>query len=129
MKRALLIIAVLPIALTPAACESSPRNRITISQNANGSSGEHWEYELSCDNVLREVKYQTHRSPLNFGPGYEEQWIFEAVAEGEVTIRWTAYEGGEHIMEDKCYSAVYNVDADGNITCISSAADGYTDIY
>lgn len=98
------------------ACGSSPNDTLVVSQNANGSSGEHWEYALSCEGVLTEVSYETTRNPLNFGPGYSQEWTFKSASAGEVTIHWTAYESDTDIVEDKCYSATYIVDEYMNIT-------------
>lgn len=114
MKRNILYIALGTLLLT--ACDSSPNDTLVISQNANGSSGEYWEYECSCEGVLTEISYEETRNPLNLGPGYSQQWTFAAEAAGEVTIYWTAYESGTDISEDKCYSVTYIVDEDMHIT-------------
>ncbi len=91
-------------------------NRLYCSQSANGSAGDHWGCELVPDNILKEVDYYTTKFPLNLGPGYVENWVFEPIGQGEVTINWTAYTGGAFVDEDSSYYVVYTVDGDKNIT-------------
>lgn len=95
-------------------CTSSTDDIFVVRQSANGSAGAYWEYELSCSGVLEEIDYQTTRNALNFGPGYKQEWTFQATGEGEVTINWLAYEG-DSLVQDKCYSQTYLVDGDGII--------------
>ena len=108
------IVAILFVVLLTG-CESMPKSQLTISQSANGSSGEYWEYEFSCDGVLKELSYETSQNIFNFGPGYTESWTFEAVGEGEVTLTWYAYENGGLVLNDS-YSVTYCIDKDLNIT-------------
>ncbi len=89
---------------------------IKISQNANGSSGDYWDYELSEDGILIESDYYTTRFFLNLGPGYSQIWKFSSIGCGEVTIHWIAYESGSHIVEENSYSVTYIVDENGIIS-------------
>ena len=112
MKKRLLCILLVSSLLT--ACNNSANNTLTISHTTNGSMGENWEYEMSVDGVLQEKEH----SLLSLFPlfGTKHTWIFEAIGAGEVTIYWTAYESGNEIVEDECYSVTYTVDSDLNIT-------------
>lgn len=121
MKSIISIFTALYVALMVSGCQDQYLSCIKLSQSANGSSGEHWKYELSCDNVLIEVGYETNS--FMFGPVYEQQWTFAAGAPGEVTISWIAFESGINVVKSKCYSETYHVDNEGNIKCISSVLD------
>lgn len=92
-KRSKLVIfhLILTFLIIPA-CNNS--KNVTFMQNGNYSSGSYWEYELSTEDVIKEVDYHTSRFYLNFGPGYQQNWEFEIVGEGEVTIHWLAYVSG-----------------------------------
>lgn len=76
--------------------------------------GENWGYEMSVDGVLQEREH----SSVSLFPlfGTKHTWTFEAIGAGEVTIYWTAYESGNEIVKDECYSVTYTVDSDLNIT-------------
>lgn len=109
------IIAAFSAAIILTSCGKDDK-RLYCSQNANGSAGDHWGCELVPDGILNEVDYYTTRSPFNFGPGYKENWVFEPMGQGEVTINWTAYTGGNHIDENASFYVVYTVDDDKSIT-------------
>ena len=103
-----------------AACDSSANNTLIISHTANGSMGENWKYEMSTDEVLRE---SDHKSASQFPVfGAKHTWTFEAIGAGEVTLYWTAYESGNEIVEDECYSVTYIVDNNLNITSESKSS-------
>lgn len=95
-------------------CGNSTRSTIVISHTTNGSMGENWEYELSNNTVLQEVGHSSASLFPLFGT--KDEWTFKAIASGEVTIYWTAYESGNEIVEDECYSVTYIVDDKLNIT-------------
>lgn len=99
---------------------SHKKNELLLTQSANGSSGSYWEYSLSTENVIKEKQYYESRNPLNFGPGYKQNWLFEVIGEGEVTIYWIAYEGGNSINQSKSYTLTYNFDKNGKYTIVSS---------
>ena len=112
MKKRLLCI-LLGVSLL-AACNGSSDNTIIVSHTVNGSMGENWEYEMSNDNVLREADYKSDSLFPLFGT--KHTWTFEAIGEGEVTIYWTAFECGNEVIEDECYSVTYTVDSKLNIS-------------
>lgn len=97
-------------------------NEIVLSQSANSSSGVYWEYKLSTDGIIEEKQYYESRFPLNFGPGYEQNWIFEVIGEGEVTIHWTAYHGSS-IDYKKSYDITYYFKDSGSYTVTSSQSE------
>lgn len=92
---------------------------IRFSQNANGSSGEFWKYQLDAEDVIKEIEYYESRHFLNFGPGYEQNWIFEVVNPGEVTITWLKYESGRDF--EGSYSIRYHVDINGELTVLTDS--------
>lgn len=94
-------------------------DRIKITKPANGSAGIHWEYIMNNDNILCEAEYYTKRSFLNFGPGYDEVWVFDQVGEGEVTFCWTEYSGGSD--KGSSHSETYYVGTDGEFDLISDS--------
>lgn len=113
MQRKKLYYIVLPIALllvlvvVLGVWQMSRPTRLFITQFANGSSGEFWTYELSTDTVIKEIEYAGNI----FGSGQE--WTFEQIGVGEVTIRWIAHEGLRY-NERQSYSITYYFDEDGN---------------
>lgn len=103
-----------------AACNSTADNTLIISHTTNGSMGENWKYEMSTDKVLREADYKSASQFPVFGT--KHTWTFEAIGAGEVTLYWTAYESGNEIVEDECYSVTYIVDNNLNITSESKSS-------
>lgn len=94
-------------------------NRIKITKPANGSAGIHWEYTINNDNVLREAEYYTKRFFLNFGPGYDEVWVFDQIGEGEVTFNWTEYTAGTDKVSS--HTETYRVGSDGEFELIADS--------
>lgn len=94
------------------------KNEIRFSQQANGSSGTYWNYSISTNTVISEKEYYETRSPISFGPGYTENWIFEIIGEGDVTIQWLAYKGGT-LSETDSYSITYRFEENGKYRIIS----------
>lgn len=94
-------------------CSSS--DTIAFTQKANGSAGHYWEYELSNNDILQEISYtQTQIFP----PGYTQHWTFQVLGEGDVTIHWIAYKGGD-ISEKDSYSITYHFDENAKYSVIS----------
>lgn len=79
-----------------------------LKQSANSSSGTYWEYELSTDKIIKETNYYETRFPLNF-TGYKQNWEFDIIGRGDVTVYWKAYDGGSY-DEKNCYSVTYSFD-------------------
>lgn len=93
-------------------------NQITFSQHASGSLGEYWEYELSSENILEEVKY--YKSGLD----QIQNWVFKQIGVGELTIRWDLYEkGGRNYNESDSYSITYYFDEDGTYTVLADTRE------
>ncbi len=123
MKRRKLYYAVLPIALLVVLVvvilgvwQMSRPTTLHIAQFASGSSGEFWTCELSTDTVLKEIEYEENIF------GSEQEWTFEQIGVGEVTIRWNAHEGGEYI-ESGSYSITYYFDEEGNYTVLEDTRE------
>lgn len=87
-----------------------------IAQFASGSSGEFWTYELSTDKVIKEIEYEENIL------GSEQEWSFEQIGVGEVTIRWNAHEGLRY-NESGSYSITYYFDEDGNYTVLEDTRE------
>lgn len=85
---------------------------IRFSQQANSSSGTYWHYSLSTNTVISEKEYYATRFPLNFGSGYTENWIFDIIGDGDVTIQWFAYKG-DALSEKDSYSITYHFEENG----------------
>lgn len=111
--KAVRIILVILMLLTLTACADKD-NKIYCSQNANHSLGAEWKYEIMPADILKETDHYERRSPFNCGPGYSQHWVFEPIGQGEVTINWISYEGGNDVVESECYYVVYNVDENLN---------------
>jgi len=94
---------------------------IRFTQTANNRGGNYWEYRLSSDKVIREIEYYHSRSFLNFGPAETQNWIFEPVNAGEVTITWQEYEGGGFVGDS--YDVTYYFDEDGNYTVLNDTRE------
>lgn len=104
---------------------SSPKEKhkegIRFTQTMNDRGGNYWVYRLSIDNVIREIEYYRSRFFLNFGPAETQNWIFELVNEGEVTITWQEYEGGGFVGDS--YEVTYYFDEEGEYTVISDSRE------
>ena len=87
-----------------------------VAQFASGSSGEFWTYELSTDKVIKEIAYEENIF------GSEQEWSFEQIGVGEVTIRWNAHEGLRY-NEIGSYSITYYFDEDGNYTVLEDTRE------
>ena len=87
----------------------------------NDRGGNYWEYRLSNNNVIREIEYYHGRFFLNLGPAETQNWIFELVNEGEVTITWQEYEGGGFVGDS--YEITYYFDEKGEYTVISDSRE------
>ena len=118
MKRKKLYYAVVPIALLLVLVvvilgvwQMSRPTTLHVAQFASGSSGEFWTYELSTDKVIKEIEYKENIL------GSEQEWSFEQIGVGEVTIRWNAHEGLRY-NESGSYSITYYFDEDGNYTVL-----------
>lgn len=98
---------------------SHKKNELLLTQSANSSSGLYWEYSLSTEKVIKEKQYYESRNPLNFGSGYKQNWLFEVIGEGEVTIYWIAYSGSS-IDKSKSYTLTYDFDENGKYSIVSS---------
>ena len=86
------------------------KHHIKISQKANSSSGQYWEYKMSNETVLKEIdRYDWSLFPLS--SHYDQVWVFEPIGQGEVTINWLVYQGS-WLNEKKSYSVTYEVDGE-----------------
>lgn len=103
------------------ATKEEHKEGIRFTQTTNDRGGNYWEYRLSNDKVIREIEHYNSRFFLNFGPGETQNWIFELVNAGEVTITWQEYEGGGFIGDS--YEVTYYFDAEGNYTVISDSRE------
>lgn len=74
-----------------------------------------WSYELSNDSVLKETENTRY---IYLGHAYDD-WKFEPIGSGEVTIYFTAQYETE-IVEEDCFSITYYVDENYRVTEISS---------
>ncbi len=121
MKNKCWLVIILLIACAAAAAltrnQEEKAFEVVFSQKANSSSGSCWEYELSTDTVIKEIEYYTSKFPLNFGPGYTQNWRFEIIGKGEVTVKWLAYQGDDY-QEKSSYSVTYYFDNDGNYSIV-----------
>lgn len=81
----------------------------------SNSFASNWNYKMSNTNVLREVEEDIF---CYVGCDFD-YWKFEPVGTGEVTIYFTAQYQTEMVEED-CFSITYYVDAERNVTEISS---------
>ena len=103
------------------ATKEENNERIRFTQTMNDRGGNYWEYRLSNAKVIREIEHYNSRFFLNFGPAEKQNWIFEPVNAGEVTITWQEYEGGGFIGDS--YEVTYYFDAEGNYTVISDSRE------
>ncbi len=121
MKKIYITLIIMLLLITAVyTCSNSvcENNEVLLSQSANSSSGLYWTYELSTEGIISEKQYYESKFPLNFGPGYKQNWIFEIIDEGEVTINWIAYSGSS-INLKKSYKITYFFRNDGSYQIIS----------
>lgn len=97
---------------------------VILSQKANSSSGSYWEYELSTDTIINEIEYYESKFSLNVGPGYTQNWRFEVIGEGKITVKWLAYEGDSY-KESASYSVTYLFDDEGKYTIVSEPKESF----
>lgn len=90
--------------------------RLYIKQSSSGSAGKYWNYELSTDEVIKEIKYEK-----NF-LGTEQSWTFEQIGAGEVTITWKAYESGVY-YEPNSYGITYYFNDQGEYKVIKDTRE------
>lgn len=114
----ILLIACVAVLIFTQKQDEEKATEVILSQKANSSSGSYWEYELSTDTVINEIEYYESKFPLNVGPGYAQNWRFEVIGEGEITIKWLAYEGDSY-KESDSYSITYLFDDEGKYTIVS----------
>lgn len=116
MKKVSIIVIIILCLITTVYTRSNNKcenKDVLVSQSANSSSGLYWTYELNTEDIISEKKYYESKFPLNFGPGYKQNWIFEVVSEGEVTINWIAYSGSSIDLK-KSYSETYYFESNGS---------------
>ena len=123
MKRKKLYYVVLPIVLLLVLAvvifgvwQMSRPTTLHVAQFASGSSGKFWTYELSTDKVIKEIVYEENIF------GSEQEWTFEQIGVGEVTIRWNKHEGLRY-NETGSYSITYYFDEDGNYTVLEDTRE------
>jgi predicted secreted protein len=102
--------------------ETEKEEAIHFTQEANGSSGEHWQYELDNNNVIQEKKYYETDLTFVLAPGHTQHWLFEQIGVGEVTITWKAYEGRAY-QEEKSYRITYYFDDQGEYTVLKDTRE------
>lgn len=88
-------------------------NKLHFSQPANGSRGQTWRYEINPEGVLKEIDFY---DSYIFPTAHYENWVFEPIGKGEVTVNWISYKAGTSVVADECYYVIYDVDDDMNIT-------------
>lgn len=96
--------------------QNNSNDQIHFVQKANGSNGEFWKYELSTDAILTEKEY--YKSKV----GRRQNWIFEQIGVGEVTITWKAHEGGMY-DEKNSYCITYYFYSDGTYTVLEDTRE------
>lgn len=110
---AVILILALIAALAISSYDNKTYTEIEFTQYGNGSLDSYWTYELSNDDVLKEIDY--YKTSV-MGPGFTQHWSFEIIGEGEVTIHWNYYEAGNEFIEDESYSVTYTFDSKGHCT-------------
>ncbi len=95
----------------------SDGNKIIFKQTANHSAGDCWKYKLSTDYVIKEREYFETGFPLSVG--YTQNWEFDFLNEGEITINWICYKGGT-LNKDNSYSETYLFDENGNLKKVTA---------
>lgn len=96
----------------------STSETIEFTQKANGSAGNFWEYELSNNDIIQEISYT--ETQVFLSPGYRQNWTFNILNEGDVTIQWLAYKGGS-LSEKDSYSITYHFEENGEYSTISES--------
>lgn len=100
-------------------------NKLHFSQPANGSRGQTWRYEINPEGVLKEVDfYDSYILPT----AHYENWVFEPINQGEVTINWICFVSGTSVDEDECYSVTYLVDENLKVKKIFDSRDNDVDV-
>ncbi len=110
------ILLLIAVAVIFGVWQMSRPTTLHVAQFASGSSGEFWTYELSTDKVIKEIEYEENIL------GSEQEWSFEQIGVGEVTIRWNAHEGLRY-NESGSYSITYYFDEDGNYTVLEDTRE------
>ena len=105
----------------PVTKEDKYEEGIRFTQTAHDRGGNYWEYKLSNDTVIKEIERYHSRFFLNFGPAVTQNWIFELVNAGEVTITWMECEGGKTVGDS--YEITYYFDDAGKYTVISDSRE------
>lgn len=105
----------------PGVNEDVHKDGILFTQIANDRGGNYWEYKLSNEKVIKEIEHYYSRFFLNFGPAERQNWVFELVDAGEVTITWQEYEGGGFVGDS--YEITYYFDEEGKYTVISDSRE------
>lgn len=114
MKKSIVIVIIFITLISLKVCSDSSNQIIELTQKANSSAGDYWQYCLSNDDVIREIDYYETRF---LGPGYTQHWKFETINDGTVTIHWTAYKGGRESEKDS-YDVTYCIN-DSNLSIVS----------
>ncbi len=118
MRRIIVIISII-LFFSITGCEKKD-NKVYFSQPANGSRGQTWKYEINPEGVLKEVDfYDSYILPT----AHYENWVFEPINQGEVTINWICFVSGTSVDEDECYSVTYLVDEDLKVKKIFDSRD------
>ena len=110
------ILLLIAVAVIFGVWQMSRPTTLHVAQFASGSSGEYWTCELSTDKVIKEIAYEENIF------GSEQEWTFEQIGVGEVTIRWNAHEGLRY-NENSSYSITYYFDEDGNYTVLEDTRE------
>lgn len=110
------ILLLIAVAVIFGVWQMSRPTTLHVAQFASGSSGKFWTYELSTDKVIKEIAYEENIF------GSEQEWTFEQIGVGEVTIRWNKHEAGEY-NESGSYSITYYFDEDGNYTVLEDTRE------
>lgn len=95
-------------------------NKLHFSQPANGSRGQTWRYEINPEGVLKEIDFY---DSYIFPTAHYENWVFEPINRGEVTINWVCSVMGTSVEEDECYSVTYLVDENLKVKKIFDSRD------
>lgn len=117
MRRIIVIISII-LFFSITGCEKKD-NKVYFSQPANGSRGQTWKYEINPEGVLKEVDFYDSYILL----AHYENWVFEPISQGEVTINWICFVSGTSVDEDECYSVTYLVDENLKVKKIFDSRD------
>lgn len=106
-----IVIAAAFVAATAILIVQSKRPRtgdVMFKMPANSSSGEYYEYTFDRDDILREVDRYS-KSDLIVFQASVDVWEFDIIGEGELTVNWTATQGGS-VVRPKCFTEIYRVE-------------------